>query len=72
MGPWGQEDADTWWVVHGDREWIVEERPEFMAVPGGIALVSKRTGLLTLTTYVEDRERLDAMTPVGEAESTSE
>lgn len=50
----------------------MEERPEFMAVPGGFALVDKRKGLRTLTTYLEGRERLDAMRPlVGEAESPS-
>lgn len=51
----------------------MEERPEFMAVPGGFALVDKRKGRRTLTTYLEGRERLDAMRPlVGEAESPSE
>lgn len=60
----GSEDDLAFLVEYGAREWIVDGNVGFLVIPGGLALVDKRTAELDETTYLTDPDRFDNMTPV--------
>jgi hypothetical protein len=66
VAPWGYEDAQAYWVIWGAREWLVNEAQSYEPMDPALVLVDKATGRLTMTTYLREPDRLDAMTPVGE------
>lgn len=63
VDPEGYEDARAWWVIVGNREWLEGGDPEWALMDPPVYLVDKATGEVTTTTYLEDAERLDRMTP---------
>lgn len=61
----GFQDKTHFWVVCGAEEWLVDEDQGFNEADADIALVDKQTGKLTISTYLNEPDRFDAMTPVS-------
>lgn len=67
----GYEDATSYFVPWGAREWIVDGDPEFVLLNNAATFVDKTTGFVEMTNYSVERERIDAMTPVAQVGSRS-
>ena len=66
VADWGYEDAQAWWVLSGAREDLVDGDPDYMPMDAAIPLVSKTTGVIERVTYLEESDRLEAMSQVGD------
>lgn len=65
VADYGYEDDDAWMLVAGGRRYIVDGDLECVLVGKPYTLVDKRTGELSFPAYLDDTDRFDAMTPVG-------
>jgi hypothetical protein len=63
--PYGWEDAQSWQVVAGAAEALIDGDIEFEVMDPPAYLVDKATGRLEMPNQIEVMDRLDDMTPVG-------
>jgi hypothetical protein len=63
IAPDGFESSTQWRIRAVAREEL-DGDPEFIQMDEPIYLVDKKTGDITITAYLIDRERIDAMAPV--------
>jgi hypothetical protein len=63
--PGGREDADSYLVIAGAREYLEHDDPDFARLDAPALLVDKATGDLRPEPVVDVLDRLDAMTPIG-------
>lgn len=59
----GFEDADSYMVPWGAREWLVDDDPAFVLLNGAVTFVDKASGFVSLDTMVTNLARVDRMTP---------
>jgi hypothetical protein len=62
--PAGFEDAESYLVPIGAREWLVDRDRDFIVADDRVILVDKVSGDITETSYMLVRERIDKMRPV--------
>lgn len=62
--PYGWEDAQSWQVVAGAREALVDGDSDFELMDSPAFLVDKETGRLEQAVKIAVLDRLDEMTPV--------
>lgn len=65
VAPWGFEDADSYLVVYGAREWLIDGDHDLAVLDAPVAFVSKEDGSLTFGSELEDAARIGAMLPHG-------
>jgi hypothetical protein len=65
VDPTGLEDARSYAVFFGPREWIVDQDPMFLPLGTPVAFVDKETGEVALEAHMLVFDRLDAMTKVS-------
>ena len=61
----GYGDGDAWYLNFGAEEWMVDGDLRFLIADADAALVDKKTGDVTITTYLDNAERYDAMRAVS-------
>jgi len=66
VAPWGLEDDEYWWIVVGAEEHLVYDDDHYMLLDGPSWMVAKADGQVVQTTVLEQWDRTDRMTPVGE------
>lgn len=66
VADYGFEDATAWVLVDGGRRLVIDGDDNCLLIGRGSTFVDKRTGKVFSRTYLEDRERFDALTPVGQ------
>jgi hypothetical protein len=68
VADYGWEDATSWKILSGPREYLVGNDFNFLPVGSPVKLVDKDTGEITEVWMTQEGvwERLDAMTPVGD------
>lgn len=64
VDPNGYEDATTWAVLFDTREHAVDGDVMFLLLDPPLAMVDKRTGFVTVTSYLVVADQIDEMTPV--------
>lgn len=63
---YGFEDAAAWVLIDGGRRLVIEGDESCLLIGRGSTFVDKETGEVFSLTYLEDRERFDALEPVGQ------
>lgn len=66
VAAYGYEDATAWCLVEGGRRLVIDGDFGCEPVGRGCTLVDKQTGEVFFLTYLEDPDRFDAMTTVGQ------
>jgi len=62
--PEGFEDAESWHVIAGAQEYLLDDDSDFVLFDAPALLVSKDTGKIERLTVLESFDRLQRMTPV--------
>lgn len=62
--PEGFEDAESWHVIAGAQEYLLEDDADFALLNAPVLLVSKTTGKIERLIALESFDRLQRMTPV--------
>lgn len=65
VDPNGYEDATTWAINVGSREFLVDGDPRWQLMDPPLVLVDKRTGEVNITQYLLVADQIDKMTPVN-------
>jgi hypothetical protein len=65
VAPYGSEDSTHWSVIVGAREALVDHDSMFLIMDAPLVLVEKATGEITRHVYLDNFDRMDAMTDVG-------
>ena len=65
VAPWGEEDDTRYRVIIGLPEVLIDHRCELASMDAPVVFVDKSTGEITLETYIEVMDEVDAMRPVG-------
>jgi hypothetical protein len=66
VAAYGYEDADAWLLVDGARELLEGGDYAYGVLDQPLTLVLKSTGDIVQVYYLEEQDRIDAMTPVGD------
>lgn len=61
VSPNGYEDATSYFVPWGAREYLVDGDRSFVLLNGSATFVDKITGFVEVTTYIAELDRIDAM-----------
>jgi hypothetical protein len=61
VAPWGFEDAESYLVVYGAREWLIGGDVRLVVLDAPVAFVSKDGGVLTFGSALQDAARIGAM-----------
>jgi hypothetical protein len=64
VSPDGYEDATSYFVPWGAREWLVDHDPSYILLNGSATFVDKITGFVEVTTYIAEIDRIEAMEAV--------
>ena len=64
VAPEGYEDATSFFVPWGAREWLVDGDPSYVLLNGAATFVDKVTGFVEMTTAASEMPRIQAMSPV--------
>lgn len=67
VAPWGYQDAESWLVIDGAREWLDGDE-DYADMSGTVTMVDKETGAVERLPYLPNIDRVDAMMPCGEGE----
>lgn len=62
---YGYEDEVAWRMVDGGRRLVIDGDDDCLLIGRGCTFVDKESGELFFLTYLEDQDRIDAMTTVG-------
>jgi hypothetical protein len=61
----GSEDDRAFLVTCGAREWLIDRDRAYINTDTDLALVDKRSGDVQLITYLDQPDRIDAMSDVS-------
>lgn len=60
----GYEDDKAYAINVGAEEWIIDGEADFMIMDAPLVIVDKETGSASISTYLEDSQRIDKMEKV--------
>jgi hypothetical protein len=66
VADYGYEDETAWLLIDGGSKLVIDGDDSCQLIGRGSTFVDKTTGEVFFLTYLEDPDRFDAMTPVGQ------
>ena len=64
VDPNGYEDAESFLLPYGPKEWLVDDNEEFLLMDLDVAIVNKTTGALEFINYLSNADYIEAFTNI--------